>query len=236
MVSVIAAHVVHAPARDVRRIVGVGDALVDGRILAHAVRSPVLDVVEVVDLDRSRLAGVAVERGLEDHLIVRPVQIGPEILPAIVRFIILADDEQDLAPGVGERHPRREVGDTAVATGLDVAHDTLVPPSFIGVGGGVLIFHMHEQRLARMLLQETHEAVEHLRKQKGRQLLPTGRARRITAAGRIAQHGDAVMNRKVLYGSRRRAGTQVEHADARRQLLLDGKFLRLGDFRCVGVA
>ena len=52
----------------------------------------------------------------------------------------------------------------------------------------------------------------------------------------LAQHGDAVMNRKVLYGSRRRAGTQVEHADARRQLLLDGKFLRLGDFRCVGVA
>ena len=175
------------------------------------------------------------ERGLEHDLVVRPVQVGAQIPAAVGGLVVFADHEQDLAAGVGQRHPGMEIGDMSAAVRLYQVYDALVPARFSGAAG-VLVFHMYQHRLVGMLVQEVHEAVEQVREHEGRQLLPPGTARRVAAAGRVAQRGDAVMNRKVLQRTARRRRTQVEHADTGRQLFLDRKFLRLDDLGYVHVA
>ena len=48
---------------------------------------------------------------------------------------------------------------------VDQADHAFVPPRLIGAGAGVLVFHVHEHRLARMFVEESHETVEQVRKQ-----------------------------------------------------------------------
>ena len=222
MGRVVAADIIHAPPRRVVRIIGIGDALVDGRILGLAVRCPVLDVVEVVHADRGLPHAVAAERRVENHLVVRPVQVGAEIPAVVRRFVILADHEEYLAAGVGQRHQGVEVGHIPAAMRVDQADHAFVPPRLIGAGAGVLVFHVHEHRLARMFVEESHETVEQVRKHEGRKLLAAGAARGVAAQRRVAQRGYAMMDREVARRGARRGGAQVEHANPGRKLLFDG--------------
>ena len=112
MGRIVTAHVVHTPTRRIGRIVGVGDAVVDGGILAHTVRRAVLDVVEVVDLDLCHLARVAVERGFEDDLVVRPVH---KKSAAIAR----ANSEKEIK--IAQARANKEANDERVLAETEIA-------------------------------------------------------------------------------------------------------------------